>query len=46
MSRLHRARRLMQKELAEHVGMAEPEAAPAETVSLADYRRRKGGAEA
>jgi len=48
MSRLHRARRLMQKELADHAPADELPVQPAaaETVSLADYRRRKGGAEA
>lgn len=48
MSRLHRARRLMQKELADHAFQDDVSVQPAaaETVSLADYRRRKGGAEA
>lgn len=47
MSRLHRARRLMQKHLAETTAIDQNDAPQtAATVSLDDYRRRKGGVEA
>jgi len=45
MSRLHRARRLMQVELADAPVLEETVSKPAEAVSLSEYRRRRSGAD-